>query len=121
MKIFKNRSFSLVFSIISSVPPCSFCARILNFLFKNTVFCSLIVGCVWDYIFDRPNPPKSRPKASKSSPRAPKRSSKVHSEFDPAPSWPPKSLSWPLKSPSWPLESLSWIPKSNLLPSKVDV
>ena len=72
MKIFKKYSFSQVFSIISSVPPCSFCARILHFLFKNTIFGSLIVGCVWDCIFDRPNPPKSRPKASKSSPRAPK-------------------------------------------------
>ena len=81
MKIFKNHSFSQVFSIISSVPPCSFCARILHFLFKNTIFGSLIVGCVWDYIFDRPNPPKSRPEAAKSSPRASKRSSKVHSEL----------------------------------------
>ena len=59
-------------------------------LFKNTIFGSLIVGCVWDCIFERPNPPKSRPGASKSSPRALKRSSKVHSEFDPALFWPPK-------------------------------
>ena len=55
--------FFLGFSIISCVPPCSFCARVLHFSLKKRSFGSLIVGCVWDYIFDRPNPPKSRPGA----------------------------------------------------------
>ena len=35
------------------------------FLFKNTIFGSLIVVCVWDYIFDRENAQKSRPEVSR--------------------------------------------------------
>ena len=34
-------------------------------IFKNTIFGSLIVVCVWDYIFDREDAQKSRPEVSR--------------------------------------------------------